>query len=113
MQRDLLLYVLQPADVAPAAAELAQREHELVVALLQRQVDRVVLQVDDPEEAGVAEALRAAAAPENLYVQEHADLVAVADVQLLHLVAVGRDRRARVEHLRSGLRLEALREVAL
>src|SRR6476660_397975 len=80
---------LEAADEAPAAAELAEREDELVAALAERQVDGVVLRVDDAEEARVAEALRAAAAPQDPAVQEDADVVAVPDLQLLHLVAVG------------------------
>ena len=72
---------------------------------------RVVLGVDDPEEPGVAEVLGAAAALQDPAVQEHADLVAVADLELFHLVAVGVDVGPRVQDLRSRLRLEALGEV--
>ena len=69
------------ADESPAAAELADGEHELVGALLERKVDGVVLRIDDAEEARIAEVLRAAAAVEDLAVQEHADVVAVADAR--------------------------------
>src|SRR6476646_8073859 len=104
---------MEAADEAPAAAELAERQDELVVALAERQVDGVVLRVDDAEEARVPEALRAAAAPQDPAVQEDADVVAVPDLQLLHLVAVGGNRRPRVDDLHPGLGLEPLREVAL
>ena len=64
-----------------------------------------------PRKRGIAEALRAAAAVKNLSVQEDADVVAIADLELLHLVAIGVDGGARVEHLHSRLRLEARGEV--
>src|SRR6185369_5012542 len=52
----------EAGDESPAAAQLAHREHQLVAPLLQGEVDRVVLRIDDPEEGGVAEVLSAAAA---------------------------------------------------
>src|ERR1044071_3587618 len=88
--------VFETADEAPATPELAHGEDQFVGAFAQRQVQRVVLRVDDPEEARIAEVLRAAAAVENAAVQEHAHLVAVAEEQLLHLVAIGLDRPRRV-----------------
>jgi hypothetical protein len=42
-----VLEVRQPADEAPAAAEFAERQQQFVAALLQREVDGVVLRADD------------------------------------------------------------------
>src|SRR5882724_3585841 len=103
----------QPADEPPPAAELADGERQLVAPLLQWKVDRVVLRIDDAEKPGIAEPLGAPARVENLPVQEDAHVVAVADEELLHLIAVRIDDGSRVDDLHAGLGIEPLREVAL
>jgi len=45
--------------------------------------------VHDAQKTGVAKVLRASSAIEDFAVQKHADIVAVADIELLYLVAVG------------------------
>src|SRR5690242_3531543 len=88
----------QAADEAPAAAQFADRQHQLIAAFLQRQVDGIILWVHDAQEPGIAEALRAAPAVEDLAVEEDAYVIAVADLELLHLVAVRIDGRPRIDH---------------
>src|SRR5262249_12009887 len=100
-----------PAHKPPAPTQLTHRQHQLVAALLQWQIDSVVFRINDAEEPGVAEVLGAAAAEENLAVQEDADVVAVADLEFFHLVAVALDGGARVHHLHPRLRLQALGKV--
>src|SRR3954452_13661224 len=72
----------EPRDEPPPATQLAQRQHQLVGPLPERQVDRVVIRRDDPQESRVAERLRATSPVENPSVEEHADLVAVAEREL-------------------------------
>ena len=76
-------------------------------------VHRVVLGIHNPQEARVAEALRTPAPVENPPVQKDADVVRVPDIELLHLVSIGLDGGARVEHLHARLRLQPGREVRL
>jgi len=84
-----------------------------ILTLFQLKIDGVILRVNDAEEAGIAEALRTAAAIEDLPIQENADLVAVTDLEFLYLVAVGVDVSARVQDVRARLRLQTLRKIAL
>src|SRR4051812_4007903 len=97
----------EPRDEPPPATQLAERQHQVVSPFPERQVDRVVIGRDDPEKSRVPKRLRATPPVENPSVEEHADLVAVAQRELPHLVLVGRDRGPRVDQLRPPLRLEA------
>src|SRR4029434_4941113 len=101
----------EAADKTPAAAQLADGQHQFVASLLQRKVYSVVFRIHDAEETGVAEILRASAAKKNLAVQEDAHVVAVSDVEFFHLVAIRIDRGAGIENLHSRLRVETLGEV--
>src|SRR5262249_45105116 len=105
--------VLQAADEAPAAAEFADGEHEFVAALFEGKINGVVFRIDDAEKTRVAKSLRAAPAPKSVAIEKNADVVAVANFQFFHLVAIGFDGGARVKDFHAGLRLKASREVAL
>src|SRR4029077_1394535 len=85
----------------------------LISALFQRKINGVVFRVNDSKKSWVPKTLRASPTIENLAVQEHADVVAIADFQFLHLLVVRLDGGARIEELHAGLGLEAGREVAL
>ena len=78
---------------------------------LERQIQGVVLGIDDAEEARIAKVLRAAATVENRPVQEDAHIVAVSEEELLDLIAIRLDRRLRVDDFHPRLRIETLREV--
>src|SRR4051812_39893620 len=73
-------------DEPPPATQLAQRQHQLVDPFPERQIDRVVIRRDDPEKSRVPKRLRATTPVENPSVEEHTDLVAVAQRELPHLV---------------------------
>ena len=88
--------VHQAANESPSTTELADRQHQFIAALLQGKVDSVVFRVNDAKKPGVAEILSASATIENLAIQEHADVVAVAEVELFHLIAVGIDAGPRI-----------------
>jgi hypothetical protein len=45
--------VPQAADESPAAAQLGESQHQIVAPLLQRQMDGVVLRLDDAEKPGM------------------------------------------------------------
>src|SRR6185369_6436564 len=104
-------HLSQATDKSPAAAQFADRQHQLVAAFLQRKINRVVFRIDDAQKPGVAKILRAAPAKKNLAVQKHADVVAVAEVELFHLLAIGINRGSRIQDLHSRLRLQAFRKV--
>jgi hypothetical protein len=104
------LEVCQTAHKTPTAAELTDREQQLVGTFLQREVDRVVVGADDAEKARIAKVLGAPATEQNLPIQEHRHVIAVADVQLSYLIAVGVDPGSRIHDLHAGLRFQALRE---
>src|SRR5262249_15209205 len=97
----------------PSTSQLAHREHQLVVAFAERQVDGIVLRGDDAEGTRVAEGLRTSATVEDRAVQEDAHVVAITGQELLPLFAIGVDRRARVEDEHAGLWLETLRKIVL
>ena len=78
----------QSSDETPASTQFTDGQYQFIAALLQRQVDRIIFRVHDAKKAWVAEVLRASSAPQNLVVEEHADIVAVTEGELLHLVAV-------------------------
>jgi hypothetical protein len=65
----LALMLGEPADESPSAAKFADCQHQLVAALPQRQIDGVVLRVDDAEEPGIAEILSASPTKEYLAIQ--------------------------------------------
>src|SRR5438270_1253876 len=61
----------EPGHEAPSPTQLAHRQHELIRALAQREVHRVILRIHDAEERRIAEILRAAAAIEDPAVEGH------------------------------------------
>src|SRR6185369_3995860 len=103
--------VFQPANEAPSAAQLAYSQHQFVAALFQRKVYRVVFRVHDAKETGIAEVLRASAAEENFAIEEQANVVAVAEVELLHLISIGIDVSPRIEDFHPWLWFQPLRKV--
>src|SRR5207253_2822341 len=70
---------VEPRDEAPSAAQLAQGQQQLVVARMERQVQRVVVRAHDAEEPRIPKALRAPPSIEDAAVEEYAHLVAVAE----------------------------------
>src|ERR1035438_4865997 len=106
-----VFHVRQPPNKSPSPANLAHRQHQFIAPLPQWQVDRVVFRVNNAEESRVAEILCASATIENLTIQKHADVVAITDVEFLHLVAVGIDIRPRVHNLHPRLGFEPLRKI--
>src|SRR5262249_25126997 len=108
-----ILYANEATDESPSAAELADRQHELVAAFFQGKVDGIIFWVDDAEEAWIAETLGASATVKNPAVKEHADVVAVADFEFFHLLAIGINCGTSIEHLSTRLGIEAFREVPL
>src|SRR6185312_4815003 len=86
----------------PAAEVLGDGQDELVVALLEREIDGVALRVQQPEKFGLPERERVVAGKDGNAVQEHDDLVAVAELQLPDAVPVGPDPRAGQDELPSG-----------
>src|ERR1700733_6124076 len=106
-------YVLQAANESPSSAEFADRQHQFVVALLQGKINGVVFRVHDTEEPRVAETLGTSAAVENLTIQEDTDVVAITNVELLHLLPIRINGGPRIYHLHSRLGFQTLRKVAL
>src|SRR5262249_10495669 len=97
----------------PPAAKFTDCQHQLIAALLQGKVNGVVLGIHDPEEPWIAKTLSAAAAVKDLAIQKNADVIAVADLELLHLFAVGVDGGFRIHKFHARLRIETLRKVCL
>src|SRR5215813_12709382 len=108
-----VLQVHQAANESPAAAEFADCQHQFVAALLQGKVDGIVFRVNDPEESGIAKTLGAAATVENFAIQEYAHVVAVTDIELFHLIALGINVGSHIHHLHSRLRFQTLGKVSL
>src|SRR5258708_3200501 len=102
-----VLHILESTDESPAPAEFPDRHHQFIAPFLERQVNRVVLRIDDTEESRVAEILRAATPEKNPAIQKDADVVAVANVKLFHLITLGFDDRACIHDLHSWLRLQS------
>jgi hypothetical protein len=112
-RRCSLWNLVELADEAPATAELANGEHELVVAFFQGKVDGIVLRIDDAEKTGIAETLGAAAAIEDLAVQKDTDVITVTDRELFDLVSRGMDAGPCIKDFHTSLRVEAFGEIAL
>src|SRR6202035_380723 len=108
-----VFHVIYAANKSPAAADFADRKDQLIAALFQRKIDVVVIQVHDTEEIGVAVLLVASATVENLAVEKYADLVAITNIEPLHLVTVGTDGGARIHDFRAWLGFQALRKIVL
>src|SRR3954451_22104142 len=107
------LQILQPADETPSPSKFTHRQHQLVAALSQWKVHRIVFHVHDAEKSWIAKVLRASSPKKNLPVQEHAHIIAVANIQLLYLVALGMNGGPRVAHFHPWLRLQAFGKVFL
>src|SRR5205085_7124374 len=74
---------------------------------------RIIFRIHDAQEPWIAESLRTSATIKDVAIQEDGDIVAITDLQFLHLVVVGIDVGARIKHLHPWLRLQPLGKISL
>lgn len=93
--------------MTPARHRVLLSQAQFILALLQGEVDGIVVGADDPEELGFAKRLGAAAAIKNCAIQEHATRRHRRHNRwpVFYLVAVGIDGSLSIDELQSGLGL--------
>src|SRR5215471_1118238 len=101
------------ANESPPASEFADSQHQFIAAFLQVEIDGVVFRIDYAKKPGIAETLGAAATIKNPAIQKHADVVAVTDVELFHLVSVAVNAGARIYDFHAGLGRQSRGKIAL
>src|SRR5580704_172895 len=76
------MLLLKPANKTPPAEKLGNRQHQFVIAFLERQVDGIVIHVHKPESPRLAESNQIISSIKRLRIQIDDDLIAVTKIHL-------------------------------